>query len=143
MKSIGSTIIRRCSLRCEYSTTLYRGPLQSQANTHSDTMHRDTIEPIAHDTNSKLGTNEVKEVIEYGDSYTVEEEKAVLRKIDLAVLPMVQSLITTDFLLTATDIRSDLWRLLSAVSRQAESKLRFGVRSDHRPQHDELPILMV
>ncbi|KAK3669763.1 hypothetical protein LTR78_010336 [Recurvomyces mirabilis] len=52
-------------------------------------MQRDTIQSTIPSPDEKLGVGEVKEVNEYGDSYTTEQDKAVLRKIDLAVLPMI------------------------------------------------------
>ncbi|KAI7552348.1 putative MFS allantoate transporter [Hortaea werneckii] len=41
------------------------------------------------EADTKSHSNDVQEVLDYGDSYTEEEERAVVRKIDLAVLPMI------------------------------------------------------
>jgi len=54
----------------------------------------DAIEPSTSDVYNKVTGNDIGEVIDYGvgDTFTREEERRVLGKIDLAVLPMVQPL---------------------------------------------------
>ncbi|RMZ11860.1 hypothetical protein D0864_00865 [Hortaea werneckii] len=55
----------------------------------SHSSHPDATKTIAPDSDTKSHSNDVQEVLDYGDTYTEEEERAVLRKIDLAVLPMI------------------------------------------------------
>ncbi|KAI7484343.1 hypothetical protein KC351_g4532 [Hortaea werneckii] len=59
-------------------------PVSPQSSQHPDTM-----KTIAPDSDTKSHSDDVQEVLDYGDSYTEEEERAVVRKIDLAVLPMI------------------------------------------------------
>ncbi|GAB1740480.1 hypothetical protein NU219Hw_g5583t1 [Hortaea werneckii] len=55
----------------------------------SHSSHPDAMKTSAPDTDTKSHSNDVQEVLDYGDSYTEEEERAVVRRIDLAVLPMI------------------------------------------------------
>ncbi|KAI7509885.1 hypothetical protein KC347_g4795 [Hortaea werneckii] len=47
------------------------------------------MKTVAPDSDTKSHSNDIREVLDYGDTYTEEEERAVVRKIDLAVLPMI------------------------------------------------------
>jgi hypothetical protein len=75
-------------------------------------------EPILPIADNKVAANVIGEVIDYGMgvTFTRMEERTVLRKIDLAVLPMVQSLINaTGIMPTLAYVLSDLRRLLLTV----------------------------
>lgn len=45
-----------------------------------------TVKEFPHDANLD---NKAGDVVEFGESYTPDEERAVLRKIDLTILPMM------------------------------------------------------
>ncbi|RMY72284.1 hypothetical protein D0863_04616 [Hortaea werneckii] len=55
----------------------------------SHSSHADKMKTSTPEVDTKSHSNDVQEVLDYGDSYTEEEERAVVRKIDLAVLPMI------------------------------------------------------
>lgn len=56
----------------------------------SHSSHPDKMKSSTPEADTKSHSNDVQEVLDYDDSYTEEEERAVVRKIDLAVLPMVR-----------------------------------------------------
>jgi hypothetical protein len=98
----------------------------------SNATQQDTIETkvsAADGASDNPEPEQRKEIAEIGDSYTPEEEKAVLRKIDLAVLPMVRQF--SEHTQPIAYTRTDMWCLLSSISRQAKSELRQRIRSDH------------
>lgn len=82
------------------------------------------------------------EILDMNDSYTPEEEKAVLRKIDMVILPFVCHSIIIHLLSRLTN-STDVLRLLPPVSRQAKFELRRCLWSHRRSQFDQLTILLV
>jgi hypothetical protein len=85
------------------------------------------------------------EMLELSGGYTVEEERAVLRKIDMVILPFVSDTCRCPNvnLSLLTCALSDVFRLFPAISRQAEPQLCWCIRSHRRSQYDELTVLVV
>ena len=82
------------------------------------------------------------EILDMDDSYTPEEEKAVLRKIDMVILPFVSDRIAIGCL-HGSQKSTDVLRLLPPVPRQAKFELRCCLWSHRRPQFDQLSVLLV
>lgn len=86
-------------------------------------------------------TSAIGEQVQLDVSYTAEEEKRVVRKIDCVILPMVSQAVTT--CKRHSDRTTDVLCVLLPVSGQTELELCFGSRADHRSEDGCISILLV
>lgn len=86
----------------------------SQIDVNSPARVEKTSQDAAHNANydEKAGS-----MVEVGESYTLEEEKAVLRKIDLTILPMMCAV----FFLQYLDKQSLSYASVRATSKETNT----------------------